>query len=179
MSSNKKTVLRSIRLSSDHDKVLEVEAEKRGASVNSLLTSIITKYVEWDRFAERFGFVSTTRQGFKSIFDLFTDDALVLHGKVMGSSNAPDITRYWFGKLNLGTFYLFLDLFSKYSGLFHFERQSSGRIHSINFHHELGPRYNVVLVNYVDQAIRNIVGVIPKFESGNNSFNATFEEPIL
>jgi hypothetical protein len=178
MSDGKKTVLRSIRLSKDHDKVLELEADKKGMSVNSLVTSIIAKYVEWDRFAESFGFVSTTRQGFRSIFDQFSDEALVVHGKLMGSKNAPDITRYWFGALNLNTFFMFLDLFSKYSGLFHFERKSTGRTHAITFHHDLGPRYSVVLVNYVDQAVRNIVGVIPKFETGNNSFNATFDEPL-
>jgi hypothetical protein len=179
MSTNKKTVLRSIRLSGDHDEVLDEEAKRKGVSVNFLLTSIITKYVEWDRFAERFGFVYVTRQGFRSLFDLLSDETLVVHGKEVGSKNAPDITRFWFGKLNLETFFSFLALFSKYGAAFHYERQSSGRTHTVTFHHELGPRYNVVLVNYIDQAIRNIVGVAPRFETGNNSFIAIFEEPPI
>ncbi|MCL4518701.1 MAG: hypothetical protein M1587_05835, partial [Thaumarchaeota archaeon] len=57
------------------------------------------------------------------------------------------------------------------------EAVSEGRTHTITFHHELGPRYNVVLANYFDEAIRNIVGVAPKIETGNNSFILSFTEP--
>ena len=177
MTGSKKTVLRSIRLSAEHDKILDEDAEKKGLSVNSLLTTLITKYVEWDRFAERFGYISLGRQGFKSLFDLLSDEALVTHGREVGGKNAPEIARFWFGKLNLETFFSFLKVHSKYSGIYHYELVSNGRTHTITFHHELGPRYNVSLVNYFDQAVRNIVGVAPKFEIGNNSFTMSFEEP--
>jgi len=177
LSTNKKTVLRSIRLSVDHEKLLEEDAKKKGLSVNSLLTSLITKYVEWDRYAERFGYVSVGRQGFGRMFEWMTDEALVGHGKEAGGKNAPDIVRFWFGKLDLGTFLSFLALHSKYSGIYHYEHSSQGGTHVITFQHELGPRYSIVLKNYFDQAIRNIVGVIPKVESGENSCIMTFKEP--
>ncbi|MGI0084921.1 MAG: hypothetical protein ACREBQ_07555, partial [Nitrososphaerales archaeon] len=121
MATINKTVLRSIRLSMEHDKVLEEDAKKKGISVNSLLTNLITKYAEWDRYAERFGFVTLGRQGFRSVFELMSDETLVAHGKEVGGKNAPDITRFWFGKLNLETFFSFLALYSKYSGIFHYE----------------------------------------------------------
>jgi hypothetical protein len=162
----------------DHDKVLEEDAKKKGLSVNSLLTSLIAKYAEWDRYAERFGYVSVGRQGFKNLFDLLTDEDLVIHGKEAGGKNAPDIVRFWFGKLDLGSFLSFLALHSRYSGLYHYEHSSQGRTHVITFHHELGPRYGVVLTNYFDQAIRQIVGVNPKVESGENSFIISFDDPM-
>ena len=177
MTSNKKTLLRSIRLSVEHDKLLEDDAKKKGLSVNSLITTLITKYAEWDRFTERFGYVSLGRQGFKNLFDLLSDEALVVHGREVGGKNAPEITRFWFGKLNLETFFSFLTVHSKYSGLYHYEISSHGRTHFITFHHELGPRYNVVLMHYFDQAIRKIVGVAPKLENGNTSFVLSFQEP--
>jgi hypothetical protein len=119
-------------------------------SVNSLLTTLITKYAEWDRFAERFGFVSVGRQGFKQLFDLLSDEVLVTHGREVGGKNAPEITRFWFGKLNLETFFSFLAVHSKYSGIYHYELVSNGRTHTITFNHELGPRYNIALVYYFD-----------------------------
>ena len=76
------------------------------------------------------------------------------------------------------TLFSFLELYSKYSGLFHYERTSHGKSHLIAFHHELGPRVNLALMTYIDQVVRNIAGVIPKIEAGNNSFNVSFEEPI-
>ncbi len=174
---SKKTVIRSIRLSAEHDKLLEEEARRKGLSVNSLLVTMITKYVEWDRFAEKFGIVSLGRQGFRSSFEFLSDEALVAHGKDVGARSAPEITRFWFGKLNLETFLSFIALQSKYSGIYHYEVAARGRSYSITFHHELGPRYNVVLVNYFDQAIRNIVGVAPRIERGENTFVVSFEEP--
>ena len=127
--------------------------------------------------SERFGYVSLGRQGFKSLFDLLSDEALVTHGREVGSKSAPEITRFWFGRLNLETFFSFLAVHSKYSGIYHYEHVSNGPKHTITFQHELGPRYNVVLVNYFDQAIRNIVGVAPKVESGHSSCTVSFEEP--
>ena len=173
----KKTVLRTIRLSVEHDRILEEDAAKKGVSVNSLLTALITKYAEWDRFAERFGYVSIGRQGFKRMIDMLSDEALVAHGKDVGGRNAPEITRFWFGRLNLETFFSFLKVHSKYSGIYQYEVASNGRSHTITFHHELGPRYSVVLTNYFDQAIRNIVGVAPKVETGENQCTVSFDEP--
>jgi len=177
LASNKKTVLRSIRLSAEHEKLLEEDAKKKGLSVNALLTTLITKYAEWDRFAERFGYVSVGRQGFKGLFDLLSDEALIAHGRDAGGKNAPEITRFWFGRLDLQAFLSFLVVHSKYSGLYHYELVNNGRNHSITFHHELGPRYNVTLTNYFDQAIKNIVGVAPRIEKGDNSFVMSFDEP--
>jgi hypothetical protein len=164
-------------LSSEHDELLEEEAKRKGISVNSLLTKLITKYAEWDRFAERFGYVSITKQGFRRMFELMTNDELVTHGKEMGSRNAPDVVRFWFGKLNLATFLAFLDLFSKYSGTFHYEFKTVGKSNVITFHHEFGHPYSVVLSYYFDEAIRRIVGSAPKIETGTNSVVVTFEEP--
>ena len=175
--SRKKTLIRSIRLSSEHDRVLEEEAKRKGLSVNSLLTTIITRYVEWDRFAERFGVVSVSRQGFKSMFDIFSDEMLLAHGRDVGARSATEITRFWFGKLNLETFLSFIALQSRYAGIYHYELSIKGRTYTVTFHHELGPRYNVVLANYFDQAIRNIVGVSPKIEKGINTIVVSFEEP--
>jgi hypothetical protein len=174
---SKKTVIRTIRLSAEHDSILEEDARKKGLSVNSLLTTLITKYAEWDRFAERFGYVSVGRQGFRRMFDLLTDEALVAHGRDVGGKNAPEITRFWFGKLNLETFFSFLAVHSKYSGIYHYELVTNGRSHTITFHHELGPRYSIVLANYFDQAIKNIVGVVPKIGIGDNSCTVSFDEP--
>jgi hypothetical protein len=177
LTASTKTVLRSIRLSAEQDRFLEEEAEKKGLSVNSLLTNLITKYVEWDRNVERFGFVTVARQGFRQLIDSLNDEALVVHGREVGGKSAPDITRFWFGKLDLESFLSFIAIHSKYSGIYQYEIKSQDRSHTITFHHELGPRYNIVLSNYFDQAIRNIVGAVPRIETGNSSFVISFTEP--
>ena len=41
--------------------------------VNSLMTAMITKYTEWHRHAEKFGFVSLTRDGLRLILEAVDD----------------------------------------------------------------------------------------------------------
>lgn len=46
----------------------ETPRQKR-TTVNSLISSIFTKYSEWDRYEEKFGYISVTRQLFRSLLD--------------------------------------------------------------------------------------------------------------
>jgi hypothetical protein len=42
---------------------------------------------------------------------------------------------FWFGKLNLETFSSFLQVHSKYGGIYHYELVSNGHTHTITLHH--------------------------------------------
>lgn len=81
--------------------MLEEDAKKKGISVNSLLTNLITKYAEWDRYAERFGFVTLGRQGFRSVFELMSDETLVAHGKRLVEKMLPTSLVFGLGNSTL------------------------------------------------------------------------------
>jgi hypothetical protein len=174
----KKTVLRSIRISQENSELLEKDAEKKGLSVNALISTLISKYAEWDRYAERFGYSTITHEGLKDLLESIDDESLAAHARRTGTRIPMEITLFWFKKLNLQTFFSFIALQSKYSGAYDYELQSEGRGHTITFHHELGPKYTIWLQNYFDQAIRNIVGVAPKIELRQTSLIVSFVEPV-
>jgi predicted HicB family RNase H-like nuclease len=46
------TRTRAIRIAKSLDRILEQEAKKRNISINGLISSILTKFAEWDRYAE-------------------------------------------------------------------------------------------------------------------------------
>jgi hypothetical protein len=46
---NKKTVLRTIRLSKELDDLLQKDADSKRISVGTLLAIILTRYSQWDR----------------------------------------------------------------------------------------------------------------------------------
>ena len=62
-----KTTTRTLRISKDLDNLLEKDSNDRRVSTNSLISSILTKYAEWDRYTEKIGFISLPRDGFKLI----------------------------------------------------------------------------------------------------------------
>jgi hypothetical protein len=50
-----KTVTRTVRLSEYLDKLLEKDSEDKRMSTNSLISSIVTRYAEWERYTEKIG----------------------------------------------------------------------------------------------------------------------------
>ena len=174
----KKTVLRSIRISQEQAEILEQEAQKKGLSFNALISTMIAKYVEWDRFADRFGIVTMTHEGHKNMMDLMDEEAVVTLARKSGTRIPMEMTLFWFKKLNLQTFFSFIALHSKYSRAYHYELESEGRNHTITFHHDFGPNYTAFLRHYYDQAIRNIIGVAPKIVVRQTSLIMSFQEPV-
>ncbi len=65
----KKTVLRSIRIPEELEEIIAKDAEAKGLSVNALVASILTKYSQWDRYADKFGLVTITRVGLRSMIE--------------------------------------------------------------------------------------------------------------
>ena len=67
MSAHERTLIRTIRISKALDSLLRKDAKTKRIPVNALISSIMTKYAEWDRYNERFGVISIKRDAFRSI----------------------------------------------------------------------------------------------------------------
>ena len=177
MPSSKKTVLRSIRISAEMEELLRQDAEQRGISVNGLVTGILQKYREWDRYAEKFGFVTITRNGWRMLLEAVEDAKFAALGKEMGGQNPREMTLFWFKKLNTETFLAYLSLISRYAKTMTYELETDGSSYTISLQVDTGPRGAVFWGNFIDQAIRTIAGVVPKVEIGRNSVVARFARP--
>src|SRR5215467_2061776 len=68
-SNSKKTVLKTMRIPASINTLLEKDADSKGVSVNALLSMIMTKYAEWDRYIERFGGITIKPQALKEILE--------------------------------------------------------------------------------------------------------------
>ncbi|MFQ5920211.1 MAG: hypothetical protein ACE5I4_09260, partial [Thermoplasmata archaeon] len=76
-----KSVVRSIRITKELDDLIRADAEDKGLTVNALVSSILTKYAEWDRYADRFGFVTITRNGFRTYVEAIEEEKLTEIGE--------------------------------------------------------------------------------------------------
>lgn len=172
---SRKTVLRSLRISREMDEILQKEASSRGVSFNALASSIFKKFAEWDRYAERYGFVTITRDGFRAIHEAIDDETLVNLMKDIGSRNPREASLFWFKRLDLETFLAWLSLHCKYGKIAECEIDALGRRYSITLHHALGKKYSLALGSWCDRALRTIAHVSPKLELSENSVMITFE----
>ena len=70
---NKKTVLRSIRLSKGLDELLQKDADSKRITVGALVSTILTKYSQWDRYTEKFDMITFRQETLRAILEA-TDD---------------------------------------------------------------------------------------------------------
>lgn len=172
-----KTVLRSIRIPSRLEELLRADAQARGLSVNALVSSILTKYAEWDRFAEKFGFVTITRNGFRALVEGLDDEGRERVAREMGSQNPREMTLFWFKKLGLDAFLDYLSLIRRYAKWSEFEVQKDERGVTIQMQHHWGPRASTFQGFFMEEAVRGVVGVVPTCEVGRDSVLLRFRPP--
>ena len=73
-------------------------------SVNSLITTMITKYAEWDRYAEKFGFVSLTYDSLKLILETSDDNKITQIGKDLSERTIREFLMFWFKRIGIESF---------------------------------------------------------------------------
>ncbi len=176
---NRKTVLKSVRMSEADEAILQKDAESKGITFNALVSSLIARYIEWDRLADRYGFVALPRHSFRYLISLLDQEQLERFGRETGMSNASAITSFWFKSLDFATFQKFLAVYSKYTRIWDYEVGRQGSNVVLTVHNDISPAYSLVHRAYFDQAIRNIVGTVPKIEEKGNAVVFTFPEPPL
>ena len=120
-SSKIKRTTRTIRISRQLDSFLEKDATDKRVSINSLISSIITKYAEWDRYMESLGFVSIPPDGLRLIVGSLDDEKVKEIGQQIGSRHLEEFLMLWFKKISIDSFFDGLTLFCRYSGMAKYE----------------------------------------------------------
>jgi len=173
----KKTVLRSIRIPEELEKILAKDAETKGLSVNALVASILTKYSQWDRYADKFGLVTISRVGLRSMIEGLDEESAIRVARETGGQNPRQMTMFWFKKTNLDSFQSYLDIICRYGGIGQYELEMDSRNCTILYHHGLGLNVSKYLGYFFTEAIREIVGVAAKTEAGRNTLVLRFQKP--
>lgn len=170
-------MLKTFRLPIDLESVLESEAKARGLSLNALASTIFTKFVQWDRFAARFGYVSITRESLRSLLDLADEERLSAVAGKIGAQVPREAVLFWFKKVNVDTFVSYLENVCKFGGHAEYECQSSGGDYTITLRHDLGTKWSKWLRHFLDMALRTMLGVVAQFEESESEVICRFTLP--
>ncbi len=169
-----KTVLKTMRISDYINTLLEKDANSKGVSVNALISMIMTKYVEWDRYIERFGGITMKPHALKEILEELDDDKLAEIAKHSGSRFPREFVMFWFKKANLDTNLQSLKLICKYKGYARYELEIEGSEYTIILIHDLGEKWSNFLRYVVEAGMKSITGIVPKFEVNSDSLIVKF-----
>lgn len=173
----KKTVLRTVRISEELDRILQKDAKVNRISVNALISSIMEKYAGWDRYTEKFRYISIPTTIFRALLDLADENALATAAERLGDELPKEITSFWFKKFNLETYLQYISNASEYGNALEAEIESEGGNYTISIYHEYGKKWSTALKHYHDKAIRTYLKTIPHFETTENTVTITFQVP--
>lgn len=169
-----KTVLRSVRIPTALENLLRADAESRGISVNALVSAVLTRYSEWDRFTDRFGFVTITKNGYRHLLDSLDDANLERTAREAGSQNPREMALFWFKKLGLDAFLSYLSLVGRYAKWVEVEIHREGQHVTVLLHQDIGPRFSVWVGKFMEEAVHEVVGVVPEIQVGRSSVVVRF-----
>jgi len=173
----KKTVLRTVRVSEELDGILEKDAKVHRTSVNALISSIMAKYSEWDRYTEKFGHIEIPAALFRAILDLIDENSLTTLAERISVELTNEITSFWFKKINLETLLQFFSIACEYGRVGEIEIENEGRNYTITIYHEYGKKWSIWLQHFGDKVIRTYAKAIPQHEVTENTVTLKFQAP--
>ncbi len=154
------TALRTFRIPRNLISVLESESKGRGISANALVSSLITRFNDWDRFADRFDFFSLTDDLFKAFLDEIREERIIAIADTMGARIAKDATMFWSKETTVESLVEYLNHRCRYAGYGSMEYEKKDRNHTIILQHKLGYKWSLFLQHTLDQVLRNPVGIV-------------------
>jgi hypothetical protein len=157
---------------------LEEEAESRGLTQNALVSMIFTKYRDWDRFAEKFGYVSITHETLKFLLNCVDMERLVSAAQESGAQVPKEVVMFWFKKMDTSNFLAYLENICRYAGQAKYQCHVSDGNYIITLRHEFGMKWSYWLKYSLDAALRKNLHIIPQFELTEGEVICTFSTQI-
>jgi hypothetical protein len=177
MSAKQKTILRTVRIRKDLDELLQKDAKAKKTSVNGLIAAVMTKYSEWDRFADKFGYVSLPKNLLRDLLDATDDETLLKLAGKFGAEHPNEVIHFWFKRINLETLLGYIRIHSEYCNLGQVEIESDDRGYTIRIHHDYGKKWTEFLERFFDNMWRTYLNVTPHFETTENTITLKFQLP--
>src|SRR6266567_2461877 len=132
---------RTIRLEGDILLKLEELANQDNVSISFIINKALRRHVEWEIYAEKFGFMMVFTAKMRRIYESLTDEEARELGRQSAENEYSEFINFWFKKIDFDTTLKALDLLgSEYSRNFKFDHSYDGNVHTIIFKHDRGAR---------------------------------------
>ncbi len=179
------SLTRTIRLDAKIDDMFKEMAGREQVSVNQLVTKAMTRYGEWDVYADKFDFVSISGKVLTRLFNSLSDEEARQLGRDVGNNTALDLVNFYFKKYDHNTVLRILELLGdSYARMYTLEKTVKNDGGVMIFKHGRGPRVSAYLAEMVKTLLGRLnlktdametqdqtVITISNWQKGNKPFN--------
>jgi len=155
---------------------IEAEAQTRGLSVNALVNSILSKYANWERFADQFRFIPLTDDLLRAALNQLSDEDVAHITKTLGGHVVNEGMAFWKKETDLDGLVTYLANRCRYAGYGNLAYETKGKNHRLVIEHNLGHKWSIYLKHTLDDTFRKKLGVVAQFELSNSEITVRFKE---
>jgi hypothetical protein len=166
----RKTTTRAFRIDETVDAQLREWAEREGVSVSFLAGKALRRLVEWDMYADRFGFIAIPKEALSRMLERLPEDEVRELGRWVGGNVYREFTTFVFKHFNLETVLQILPkLTSRYTKAFEYEEKRVGSRTVIVLRHSRGRKYSIYFEEIARALFVDFVGRGMRTESQENA----------
>ena len=169
-----KTALKTVRLPVAVLEALEKEAEDEDSSLNSVVQTVLARHVEWGVHSMKLGMISISKAVMAAMLNAIPDEEVVKMGRSVVAGTWLDRTMFLFQDSSLENVLKVLELSSRHQGLFDLAIKREQTNWVLTLHHELGPKFSLLLEAGFDQVLRGVFRVRPTFRTGDTTLTVKF-----
>lgn len=173
--SERRTVLRTIRLSESLARSLQKEAADEGTTVNADINSIISRHFDWHKKTREFGIAEIPKPLLRSLLEGCGDGTLARIGREVGPALWKEIAEFWIQDSSPDRI---LDLEASWSKLnpnFQTRVTREEDEYTITMRHDLGPRWSIITKNALQEFVKQSFHVEPRITQGESVVTARFK----
>ncbi len=167
-----RAVTHSIRLDSRVYEQLEKKAKEKTVSFNNLVNQVLKKYVEFDQFAVKFGFMMFHRDLVSQQLSTFESEVVASIGETVGKTFAKDVLLTIGLPMNRDSLLYFIEtILGRYENLFDCQRFLRDGRELLYLRHSLGEKWSLFLKGYTSAAFKTLLGKEPAIEVSSDGIS--------
>jgi hypothetical protein len=163
-----KTIVRSIRIDIALDDSISKIARERDVTPNSLISSALTKYVEWDEQIERYRYVALPEEQLRAIVDALPKKKARDLGTWLGPRLVKELLQFRFKKVTMESFIEHVRFLSKYSGIARCEIDAEDGGWTLTYRHQLGEKWSAFVGSFYGEALSKLFSATVQSDSSES-----------
>jgi hypothetical protein len=168
---------RTVRFDKDLDEALQTIARNERVSVNSIVNGLVRKYVEWDRYSEKFRMAEISPTMLVESMSRYSMDEARELGRMMYRDLLRPSIEQVLVDFTLENAIEYFRRFGKYSRRFNFEDTVEGRKHVILLRHSAGLKWSAFFAGVLEQVFGKEFGLKIEEKIGPEVCSVKFELP--
>ncbi|MBN2336168.1 hypothetical protein JXL21_11460 [Candidatus Bathyarchaeota archaeon] len=157
---HKKSATRTIRLDEEQDQALIKEAERRGFSVNALISNIFNRYLAAIRFQDSAGMVTFSGETFSEFIARLDNEEIHEIGATTGGKHVQGSLMQRGMRVNYENVVWYMtQILGEYDGWFRCDRNTVESRDTFHLTHKMGYKWSAFLESYLSAAFDEALGV--------------------